>query len=142
MSYVPGYLCAAPNYERQPFSPVPKQEPRIVKKLARNRSAARLDRSEKEAVRKRDREACRVCFRRSRDVHERLMKSRGGVASSENSMVLCKKCHQYAHAHGFKVFGTTCDKPLRFQMHASVAHDIFRGRAIPSHVDISPEVAK
>jgi hypothetical protein len=117
----------------------PKPEPRIVAKMNRRRLKTRMDVKEKNAVRKRDREACRVCFRRSREVHERLMKSRGGVASSENSMVLCKKCHAYAHAHGFKVFGTTCDRPLRFQMCAAVAHDIFRGAAVPSHVDVLPE---
>lgn len=140
MSYVPPYLCVAPNYERPELVAVPKPEPRIVQKVAKRKAVARMDRAEKEAVRQRDKEACRVCFRKSREVHERLFKSLGGVASKENSCVLCRKCHQYAHAHGFQILlaykGGGCNGKLVFQMCAAVAHDIFRGRAVPSHVEV------
>lgn len=122
-----------------------KPEPRIVAKIAKRKAVARMDRAEKDAVRKRDKEACRVCFRKSREVHERIFKSLGGVASLENSLVLCRKCYQYAHAHGFTVFEKLtphvkthqgANGVLVFQMCAAVAHDIFRGRAVPSHVEV------
>lgn len=116
--------------------PQPKGEPSIVAKVAKRRAVARMDRSEKEAVRQRDKECCRVCFRKSREVHERLFKSLGGVASAENSCVLCRKCHQYAHAHGFTILAGSCKTPMVFQMCAAVAHDIFRGRAVPKHIEV------
>lgn len=121
-----------------PLVPCPKPEPRIVQKVAKRRAVARLDRHEKEAVRQRDKECCRVCFRKSREVHERLMKSLGGEASLYNSCVLCRKCHQYAHAHGLRVIPTHlgCNDPLLFVMCAAVAHDIFRGRAVPKHCEV------
>lgn len=126
----------APNYERPPFAPQPKAEPRIVKKIAQRKAVAKMDRLEKEAVRQRDKEACRVCFRKTRDVHERLFKSLGGVASLVNSMCACRKCHPYLQQHGIKPIGPTCNDPLTFQMCAAVAHDVFRGRAVPSHIEI------
>jgi hypothetical protein len=129
-----------------PLVPCPKPEPKIVAKVLKRRKVARMDRQSKEAVRQRDHECCRVCFRRSREVHERLFKSLGGVASSVNSLVLCKKCHGYAHAHGMKVLEQLhadvgrglqgCNGKLVFQMCAAVAHDIFRGRAVPKHVEV------
>lgn len=131
-----------PNYVRPSMPAQPKPEPRIVKKVAKRRAVQRMDRAEKDAVRQRDKEACRVCFRKSREVHERLMKSLGGVASAFNSCVLCRRCHQYAHAHGLRIFPTVarlgCAGPVTFAMCAAVAHDIFRGRAVPSHVEILP----
>lgn len=117
----------------------PKPEPRIVAKVAKRRAVARMDRTEKEAVRQRDKECCRVCGRKSREVHERLFKSLGGVASKSNSLVLCRKCHIYAHAHGMKVradSGGLCNGQLTFQMWPAVAHDIFRGRALPAHCEV------
>lgn len=122
-----------------PLVPQPKPEPRIVQKVAKRRAMARMDRTEKEAVRQRDKECCRVCFRKSREVHERLFKSLGGVASSHNSLVLCRKCHLYAHAHGIGLLsevGRGCNGQLRFQMCAAVAHDIFRGKSQAPHVEI------
>lgn len=123
-----------------PLVACPKPEPKIVAKVAKRKAVARLDRQEKEAVRQRDQECCRVCFRRSREVHERVMKSLGGVASKFNSCVLCRKCHQYAHAHGLRMIPTMpvlgCHGPVTFTMCAAVAHDIFRGRAVPSHVEV------
>lgn len=119
-----------------PLVPQPKPEPRIVKKLAKRRAVKRLDAIEKEKVRQRDKEACRVCFRKTRDVHERLFKSLGGIASLDNSIAACRKCHPYLQEHGIKPIGPTCNGPLTFQMCAAVAHDIFRGRAVPSHVEV------
>lgn len=139
--YIPPYLCA-PNYARPAFAPQLKTEPRVVAKVKKARAVAKMDRTEKEDVRKRDKESCRVCGRRSREVHERLFKSLGGVASRRNSLVLCRKCHTYAHAHGLKVIGgydghtPNCDNWLTFQMCEAVARDIFRGRALPKHCEI------
>lgn len=134
-SYIPPYLCA-PDYTRPSLQAQPKPTPQIVAKVAKRRAVARMDKAAKEQVRTRDKEACRVCSRKTREVHERLFKSLGGVASLENSLCLCKICHLYAHAHGFKVFGTSCNGKLTFQMCQAVSHDIFRGRAVPSHVEV------
>lgn len=127
-----------PNYTRPELQAQKKPEPRIVAKVAKRRAVARMDRAEKEAVRQRDKECCRVCGRKSREVHERLFKSLGGVASRRNSLVLCRKCHTYAHAHGFRVgaLSNGCDGQLFFTMWPAVAHDIFRGRALPAHCEV------
>ena len=123
------------NYARPAFTPVPKGTPKVVQKIVATRKAASLDRREKEAVRKRDREACRVCGRKSREVHERLFKSRGGVASLSNSLVLCRVCHGLAQGHGgLKVYGPSCDGLLSFGLSPEAAKLVFRGRALPSHV--------
>lgn len=136
MSYIPPYLCVAPNYERPAFSPQLKTEPRVVGKVKKRRAKARMDAKEKEAVRARDKESCRVCGKRTRDVHERLFKSLGGVASLINSMCACRKCHPFLQEHGVKVIGPHCNAVLTFQMSPAVAHLIFRGRALPKHCEI------
>jgi hypothetical protein len=93
-----------------------------------------LDRRTKEHVRLRDHESCRVCFRTSREVNERVMKSRGGVASLDNSCVLCRLCHRLFHGHAIRIVGATCNGPLEFVMDAATVHLVFRGRAAPPHV--------
>lgn len=125
-----------PNYERPTWTPAPKGEPRIVHKITKRRTVARMDRTEKELVRQRDHEACRVCFKKTRDVHERLFKSRGGVASLDNSMCACRTCHPFLQEHGIKVLGLTCNAPLKFQMNAAVAKMIFGARALPQHCEV------
>src|SRR5690349_13206688 len=102
----------AVNYTRHAFEhSFWKGEPQIVGKVAKKKTVAKMDRIEKEAVRQRDKEACRVCLRKTRDVHERLFKSLGGVASLHNSMCACRKCHPYLQAHGIKPIGPTCNGP-------------------------------
>lgn len=120
-----------------PLVPQPRPAPRVIARLAKRRRVTRMDRIEKEAVRTRDRECCRVCGRASREVHERLFKSLGGVACAANSLVLCRKCHQYAQGHAIQVRGVRCDLVLSFAMSQAVAHDVFRGRAVPSHVEVT-----
>lgn len=141
MSYIPGYQCA-PNYQRPTFSPVGKPEPRIVAKVAKRKAVARMDRNEKEAVRQRDKEACRVCFRHSREVHERLFKSLGGVASMRNSMCACRLCHTYLQGHAIKPFCLSdekgCSGLMKFQMSKEVARQVFRGAMPPKHVEVLP----
>lgn len=119
-----------------PLVPQPRPEPRVIARKAKRRKVTRMDRIEKEKVRVRDKESCRVCQRASREVHERLFKSLGGVACLANSVCMCRKCHEYAQGHAIKVFGQTCNEPLRFQMSKAVAHDVFRGRAVPPHVEV------
>jgi hypothetical protein len=109
--------------------------PAIVGKLKKRGHATYLDRVEKEKVRKRDHEACRVCLRWTRDVHERLFK-RGGVASLENSMCACRTCHPFLQHHGIQPFGTDCNHRLTFEMHEAVARMVFRSRAVPTHVTV------
>jgi hypothetical protein len=114
-----------------------KGTPRIVETKAKRRSAARMDKVEKERVRVRDRESCRVCGRKTRHVHERLFKSRGGVASLDNSMCACPVCHPYLQHHGISVFGASCNGRLTFEMGPQVAKFCFLGRSTPSHVTVT-----
>ena len=114
----------------------PKPIPHVVKRLAKRRKVARMDRAAKEQVRQRDMESCRICGRRSRGVHERVFKSRGGVASLDNSLVLCSRCHEYTHGHAIKPHGESCNGPMAFEMSQEVAQQIFRGMAIPPHVTV------
>jgi hypothetical protein len=125
-----------PNYTRPDFSPCEKPEPRIVQKVTKRRKKARMDVTEKNAVRLRDKESCRVCGKRTRDVHERLFKSLGGVASLENSMCACRTCHPFLQEHGIKVIGPHCNGKLLFQMNKAVAKMIFGARALPKHCEI------
>lgn len=125
-----------PNYERPQLVSQLKPEPRVVAKVLRRRLKARIDVKEKEAVRVRDKESCRVCGKRTRDVHERLFKSLGGIASLENSICACRTCHPFLQEHGIKVIGAHCSKPLLFQMSAAVARMIFGAKATPKHVEI------
>lgn len=134
--YVPGHQVSPPNYARQAFAPQLKDEARVVHKVKRRRLKARMDVKEKEAVRVRDKESCRVCGKRTRDVHERLFKSLGGLACLENSICACRTCHPFLQEHGIKVIGSHCSKPLTFQMSAAVARMIFGAKATPAHVEI------
>lgn len=110
--------------------------PAIVGRLKKRSHTTYLDRIEKEKVRKRDHEACRVCFRATRDVHERLFKSRGGVASLTNSMCACRICHDFLQHHAIQPFGLDCNHRLTFEMNEAVAEMVFRGRAVPRHVTV------
>lgn len=116
---------------------LPKPQARVIGRKAKQRSVKRMDRVEKEAVRARDKESCRVCFRFSREVHERLFKSLGGIACLANSMVVCRTCHEYLQGHAIDVFGPDCNSPLTFEMEEAVAHDVFRGKAVPPHVTVT-----
>jgi hypothetical protein len=118
------------------FPKTVKGKTRRVEKTLKRRAVATMDRTEKEKVRQRDKEACRVCFRKTRDVHERLFKSLGGLASLLNSMCACRVCHPFLQEHGIQVYGKTCNHKLTFEMSAAVAHIVFRGRAVPSHVTV------
>ena len=133
--YIPAYLVS-PNYERPAFSPVPKDEARVVAKIARRRLVAKMDRIEKESVRVRDKESCRVCGKKTRDVHEKLFKSLGGVASLANSMCACRGCHDLLQQHGIKPIGEHCSKPILFQMSPVVASMVFGRRALPKHCEL------
>lgn len=124
--------------ERKPAErTLAKPTPKVVEKVAKERAIAGLDRREKEKVRTRDKEACRVCGGKTRDVHERVFKSRGGVASLENSLCACRRiCHRLLQQHGIQVWGESCNGPLIFKMSKQAAHLVFRGKAHPKHVEI------
>lgn len=131
-----------PDYSRPIFVKTNFKEqkaPRIVAKVTKKRAVLRMDRIEKESVRFRDKETCRVCGRKTRDVHERLFKSRGGVASLDNSVCACRRCHPFLQEHGITVFGPTCNGPLTFVMNEQVAKLIFGARAVPAHVTVRGE---
>lgn len=121
----------------EPVWSVPKHEPSIVGKIVKKRKVVCLDRAAKDAVRLRDKDACRICMGKSRDVHERVFKSRGGVASLDNSLVLCRRiCHALCQQHAVKLYGATCQKPIQFEMTRAVAVLIFGSRPTPSHVTV------
>lgn len=123
---------------KTPERTLAKPTPRVVEKVEKERAIAGLDRHEKEKVRKRDGEACRVCGGKTRDVHERCFKSKGGVASLDNSFCACRRvCHRLLQGDGIAVWGPTCNGPLVFKMSKQAAHLVFRGRAIPAHVEIA-----
>jgi hypothetical protein len=129
----------AVNYERPQFGgSFWKSEPKVVEKVTKRNQVKRMDRIEKEAVRARDKESCRVCGKKTRDVHERLFKSLGGVASLVNSMCACRKCHPFLQEHGITVIGPDCNAKLLFQMVPAVAKMIFGARALPKRVEILP----
>lgn len=106
----------------------------------KKRRTRNLDRAEKEKVRTRDAEHCRVCLRKTRDVHERLFKSRGGVASLHNSLCACPGCHPLLQGHAIRPVGQTCNGPLIFQMTKATAYLRFRHRPLPPHVEIVGKV--
>lgn len=116
-----------------------KPKPKVVEKIEREIKVAGLDRKAKEEVRQRDGESCRICGRKTREVHERILKSRGGVASLQNSACACRKCHRLIHGKAIKVIGTDCRKPLEFLMEQATAYLIFRGRPVPKHVTVTPQ---
>lgn len=121
----------------EPVFSVPKREPSIVGKIVKKRKVVCLDRAAKDAVRKRDCESCRICMAKSRDVHERVFKSVGGRASLDNSLVLCRRiCHALVQQHAVKLYGSTCNKPIQFEMTQAVAVLIFGSRPTPSHVTV------
>jgi hypothetical protein len=133
----------AVNYDRPEFSgPLWKSEPKVVEKISKRNAVKRMDRIEKESVRARDKESCRVCGKKTRDVHERLFKSLGGVASLVNSMCACRKCHPFLQEHGITPIGPDCNSKLLFQMTPAVARMIFGAKATPKHVEIVPVTAK
>lgn len=112
------------------------------KREKKRRSIRNLDRYEKELVRRRDGEKCRVCGRTTRDVHERLFKSLGGIASLSNSMCACPRCHPFLGGHAIRPLGPSCQAYLRFQMTSQTAYLIFRHRALPEQIEIVGSVAK
>lgn len=126
-----------PNYDRPVFErSFWKSEPQIVDKIEKRNVVKKMDRLEKEAVRARDKECCRVCGKKTRDVHERLFKSLGGVASLVNSICACRKCHPFLQEHGITPIGPDCNHALVFRMTPAVAWMIFGARATPPHVEI------
>lgn len=132
-----------PNYARHEFAgSFWKGEPKVVAKVTKRNAVKCMDRIEKDAVRARDKESCRVCGKKTRDVHERLFKSLGGVASLVNSMCACRKCHPFLQEHGITVIGPDCNHRLLFQMVPAVAKMIFGARALPTHVELLPEPKK
>jgi hypothetical protein len=131
------------DYARHEFSgSFWKSEPKIVAKVTKRNAVKRMDRIEKESVRARDKESCRVCGKKTRDVHERIFKSLGGVASLVNSMCACRKCHPFLQEHGITVIGPDCNHALTFQMVPAVVKMIFGSRAVPKHIDVLPAPRK
>jgi len=136
---------STPNYERPPMGTAVQKfqmKTRADDKVEKTRKVVNLDRAQKELVRKRDVEACRVCLKKTRHVHERLFKSLGGVASLANSMVACPKCHPLLQGHAIRPLGQNCNHPLIFQMTKATAYLRFRNRPAPSHVEIVAVVAR
>ena len=108
----------------------------------KRRRRRNLDTREKNLVRARDKQLCRVCGRKTRHVHERLFKSLGGIASLHNSLCACPKCHPFLQGHAIRPLGQTCAKPLIFQMTRATAYLIFRHRPVPKQVELVGKVER
>jgi hypothetical protein len=121
----------------KPLQPTLAEKRELKKRRTRN-----LDTQQKNLVRARDGESCRVCGKRTRDVHERLFKSLGGLASVDNSLCADQRCHDFLQGHGIRPLGKTCNGPLIFQMTAVTARLIFRHRPVPEQVEIVDKVMR
>lgn len=135
-------LTTPPNYARTPYqAPNFKGDPRLVAEKAKETKAETADRKGKQAVRDRDGGICRVCGRKATEVHEALsFKSKGGIASLQNSIHVCAKplglCHQFLQQHGIRAIGKHCSRKLIFEMSPDVAKLVFGRQDIPAHVRV------
>jgi hypothetical protein len=137
-------LAQRPNYARGPLASQFKGDPRKVDQEEKRAKEETADKKGKQQVRDRDKGICRVCGRKATEVHEALtFKSRGGVASLQNSIHVCAepsgKCHQLLQQRGIRVIGKHCSRKLVFEMSRKVAKLVFGRQPIPKHVRITRE---
>jgi 5-methylcytosine-specific restriction endonuclease McrA len=97
------------------FCPQPRPRPRILAKLDRLRQRKAEERTVKAAVKFRDHGRCRVCGKPGCDMHELVPRSLGGRPSLDNSVFVCRACHQLLTAHAIKVYGENANRKLRFE---------------------------
>ena len=128
----------AVNYERPAFSPCqPKPRPQCFDKRDRRRERDTLQRAVAMAVSDRDEHRCRCCGRREKLHHHHLtFRSKGGVHSTENELLLCQFCHALIHARQLWIFGKNADKRVTFEIHEAAVVDIFGTKPLPAHVRI------
>lgn len=119
--------------------PVPKPYPKGFDRLQAKREADKADRALKAEIKQRDGYQCRCCGRKdSLEVHERKTRGAGGIVSRENSLTLCRLCHQLAQQYRIEIDGDSCDGPLKFYMSFHVSELVFRHRGVmPLHCYLS-----
>ena len=90
------------NYSRPDFSPVPKGDPRIVAKQAREALVETQDKKERAKCRKRSHGRCEVivtgrCLRPARENHHLIggsgRRNKGKSILAEHRLDVCEKCH-------------------------------------------------
>lgn len=85
-----------------------KPNPRVVNARAKLRLKQKQWQEVKAIVKKRDAGQCRACSKHGRrkpgtEVHHLLYRSHGGKDDAKNLILLCKDCHQDAHAKLLKI---------------------------------------
>lgn len=94
----------------------------------------------------RDKRQCTCCGRRGNPYatttlgklhHDHIIpRSRGGVSETWNVALLCWICHEYKTANQITPHGNPDKGTLRYDVEASAAKVIFKGRRKPLHVRI------
>lgn len=92
----------------------------------------------KATVRCRDGHACRCCGKgtydeHALDVHELKRRGAGGKVSRENSVTLCRRCHDLVGARLIRVIGDNCDEELLFEMKQRLFSSLF-GPRVPRYL--------
>ena len=122
----------------------PKPRPAIFDKRDERREAEAVQRSVTAQVDARDGYACRCCGReKGRGLamhrHHLVFRSKGGLWSTENIVLLCALCHALLHARQLWILGKNADKRLTFELHESAVVDLFGSKVLPRDVRIVVE---
>jgi hypothetical protein len=118
----------------------PKARPAVFDKRDRQREQDRIQKAIAFQVGERDHYSCRCCGRKEKlHRHHLTFRSRGGMDSTENELMLCKYCHALIHARQLWILGKNADKRVTFEIHEAAVVDIFGTRELPAHVRIVTE---
>jgi len=80
------------------FCPQPRPRPHVLDKRWKALEREVNWRKAQAFVRKRDKGRCVVCDKPGREVHHVVYRSHGGKDEPRNLALLCKVCHEDAHA--------------------------------------------
>lgn len=118
----------------------PRPRPAIFDKRDQQRDKLNRQRSVYAAVSARDARQCRCCGRREALHHHHLVfRSKQGVDSSENVLLLCRWCHSLLHARQLWILGKNADRRLTFELHEAAVVDLFGTKELPRDVRIVTE---
>jgi 5-methylcytosine-specific restriction endonuclease McrA len=99
-------------------SGIPKPKPQVIVRRDRRAALIATSRTVRTAVWRRDGGQCRACQGRQRlQVHHLRWRSQGGKWTTTNCVLLCRNCHQEAHARVLLITGVNADVPdgLQFE---------------------------
>lgn len=123
-----------------PLAPQPKGRPSVFEKRDSKRDQMQLRRSVYAQVDARDQRQCRCCGRRDKLHHHHLtFRSKGGMDTTENVLLLDQFCHALLHARQLWILGKNADKRLTFELHESAVVDLFGVKPVPRDVRIVVE---